>query len=62
MEHQHEANKENHAGHNMRNMDHAANPSMGMAGHNHHEMMIMILKKGFMLYWCLLFPLCCYQK
>lgn len=47
MEHQHEVNKENHAGHDMSNMQHGANSAMGMAGHNHHAMMIADFKKRF---------------
>lgn len=31
MEHQHTENKEIHTGHDMSNMQHGANPSMGMA-------------------------------
>ena len=49
MEHQHEQNKENHTRHDMSNMQHGANPSMGMAGHNHHAMMINDFKNDFML-------------
>lgn len=48
MEHQHTENKETRAGHKMSNMHHGANPSMEMAGHNHHAMMIADFKKGFM--------------
>ena len=29
-------------------MQHGANPAMGMAGHNHHAMMMPILTSGFM--------------
>ncbi|MBK7883421.1 MAG: copper-translocating P-type ATPase [Chitinophagaceae bacterium] len=47
MEHQHTANKETHAGHDISSMQHGANPSMGMAGHNHHAMMIADFKKRF---------------
>ena len=57
MEHQHSANKENHAGHNMGNMQHGANPSMGMAGHNHHAMMIADFKKRFYVVLILTIPI-----
>ena len=45
MEHQHEQNKESHAGHDMNNIQHGVNPAMGHAGHNHHAMMIATYRK-----------------
>lgn len=57
MEHQHEANKETHAGHDMSNMQHGANPSMGMAGNNHHAMMIADFKKRFYVVLILTIPI-----
>ena len=57
MEHQHEANKETHAGHDMSNMQHGANPAMGMAGHNHHAMMIADFKKRFYVVLVLTIPI-----
>ena len=57
MEHQHEANKENHAGHDMGNMQHGANPAMGMSGHNHHAMMIADFKKRFYVVLILTIPI-----
>ena len=57
MEHQHEANKDNHAGHDMGNMQHAANPAMGHAGHNHHAMMIADFKKRFYVVLMLTVPI-----
>jgi Cu2+-exporting ATPase len=56
MEHRHEQNKENHAGHDMANMQHGANPSMGMAGHDHHAMMIADFKKRFYVVLVLTVP------
>lgn len=47
MEGQHTTTKESHAGHDMGNMQNGANPAMGMAGHNHHTMMIADFKKRF---------------
>ena len=57
MEHQHEASKETHAGHDMSNMQHGANPAMGMAGHNHHAMMITDFKKRFYVVLVLTIPI-----
>ncbi|MEO6251973.1 MAG: copper-translocating P-type ATPase [Ferruginibacter sp.] len=57
MEHQHEANKETHAGHDMSNMQHGANPGMGMSGHNHHAMMIADFKKRFYVVLILTIPI-----
>ena len=57
MEYQHEANKENHAGHDMSNMQHGTNPAMGMAGHNHHAMMIADFKKRFYVVLILTIPI-----
>ncbi|MFC4233337.1 copper-translocating P-type ATPase [Parasediminibacterium paludis] len=57
MEHQHEANKEDHEGHDMSNMQHGSNPSMGMAGHNHHAMMITDFKKRFYIVLILTIPI-----
>ena len=57
MEHQHEQNKESHAGHDMSNMQHGANPSMGMAGHNHHAMMIADFRKRFYVVLLLTIPI-----
>ena len=56
MEHQHEANKENHAEHDMSNMQQGANPSMSMAGHTHHAMMIADFKKRFYVVLALTIP------
>ena len=57
MEHQHEVNKEVHAGHNMGKMQHGANPAMGMAGHNHHAMMIADFKQRFYVVLILTIPI-----
>ncbi|MEO7048568.1 MAG: heavy metal translocating P-type ATPase, partial [Ferruginibacter sp.] len=57
MEHQHEQDKEDQAGHNMSNMQQGANPSMGMAGHNHHAMMIADFKKRFYIVLVLTIPI-----
>ena len=57
MEHQHTANKETHAGHDMSSIEHGANPSMGMAGHNHHAMMIADFKKRFYIVLVLTIPI-----
>ncbi|MEO6539895.1 MAG: copper-translocating P-type ATPase [Ferruginibacter sp.] len=57
MDHQHEANKEKHAGHDMSNMQHGANPAMGMAGHDHHTMMIADFKKRFYVMLILTIPI-----
>lgn len=57
MEHQHEENKENHEGHDMSNIQHGANPTMGMAGHNHHVMMIADFKKRFYVVLILTVPI-----
>jgi P-type Cu2+ transporter len=57
MEHQHEANKDNHAGHDMSSMRHEKNPTMGMAGHNHHAMMIADFKKRFYVVLILTIPI-----
>ena len=57
MEHQHGANKDNHAGHDMSAMPHGANPAMGMAGHNHHAMMIGDFKKRFYVVVILTIPI-----
>ncbi len=57
MEHQHTANKEAHAGHEMSNMRHGANPAMDMAGHNHHAMMIADFKKRFYIVLILTIPI-----
>ncbi len=57
MEHQHQSNKEVHARHDMNNMHHAANPAMGMAGHNHHAMMIADFKKRFYVVLILTIPI-----
>lgn len=46
-----------HAGHNMGNMQHGANSSMGMAGHNHHAMMIADFKKRFYIVLLLTVPI-----
>ena len=57
MEHQHEANKDTHSGHDMNNMQHGANPAMGMAGHNHHAMMIADFRKRFYVVLILTIPI-----
>ncbi len=57
MEHQHESHKETHTGHNMSNMQHGTNPAMGMAGHNHHAMMIADFKKRFYVVLALTIPI-----
>ena len=57
MEHQHNQNKESHAGHDMSNMQHGANPSMGMAEHNQHAMMIADFKKRFYVVLVLTIPI-----
>ncbi len=57
IEHQHEQNKESHKGHDMSNMQHGANPSMGMAGHNHHAMMIADFRKRFYVVLVLTIPI-----
>lgn len=57
MEYQHESNKETHAGHSMGNMQHGANPAMGMVGHNHHAMMIADFKKRFYVVLLLTIPI-----
>ncbi|MDB5200610.1 MAG: copper-translocating P-type ATPase [Ferruginibacter sp.] len=56
MEHQHSVNTAVHAGHDMSKMDHGANPSMGMAGHDHHAMMIADFKKRFYVVLILTIP------
>ncbi|HYM93355.1 MAG TPA: copper-translocating P-type ATPase [Chitinophagaceae bacterium] len=56
MEHQNVTNKGGHAGHNMANMQHGTNPPMGMAGHNHHAMMIADFKKRFYVVLVLTIP------
>ncbi len=57
MEHQQEANHQNHAGHDMGKMGHGPNPPMGMAGHNHHAMMIADFKKRFYVVFALTIPI-----
>ncbi len=57
MEHQHTASKETHTGHDMSNMQHGANPGMGLAGHNHHAMMIADFKKRFYVVLMLTVPI-----
>ena len=57
MEHQHTDNKEKDSGHDMSTMHHGANPSMGMAGHNHHAMMIADFKKRFYITLILTVPI-----
>lgn len=57
MEHQHESNKENHAAHDMSNMQHGTNPAMGHAGHDHHAMMIADFKKRFYVVLILTIPI-----
>jgi len=57
MEHQHEENKEHHAVHDMSNMQHGANPALGMVGHNHHAMMIADFKKRFYVVLILTIPI-----
>ncbi len=53
MNHAHDTHTEmNHA-----NMPHGANPSMGMAGHNHHAMMIADFKKRFYVVLILTIPI-----
>lgn len=56
MEHQHKSNKENHAEHNMGNMQHGGNPPMGMGGHDHHAM-IADYKKRFYVVLFLTIPI-----
>ena len=56
MEHQHEANKDNHAGHDMSSMQHGTNPAMGHAGHNHNSM-IADFKKRFYVVMVLTIPI-----
>ena len=58
MEHHQSSNKEpTHEGHSMSNMQHGANPAMGMAGHNHHAMMIADFKKRFYVVLILTIPI-----
>ncbi len=63
MEHQHHkasAKKpvsNNHSDMNHANMQHGANPAMGMAGHNHHAMMIADFKKRFYVVLILTIPI-----
>ena len=53
MNHAHDTHSEmNHT-----NMPHGANPSMGMAGHNHHAMMIADFKKRFYVVLILTIPI-----
>jgi Cu2+-exporting ATPase len=56
MEHQHGQIKESHTAHDTVNMHHGANPPMGMAGHNHHAMMIVDFKKRFYVVLVLTIP------
>ena len=56
MEHPLEAINMNHAGHDMGEMQHGANPSMGMAGHNHNAM-IADFKKRFYVVLVLTIPI-----
>ncbi|WP_074417944.1 copper-translocating P-type ATPase [Hydrotalea sp.] len=57
MEQQHQNNLINHAGHAMGNMQHTKKTSMGMAGHNHHAMMIADFKKRFYVVLILSIPI-----
>ena len=57
MEHQQETINVNHSGHDMGKMQHGANPSMGMEGHNHHAMMIADFKKRFYVVLILTIPI-----
>lgn len=47
----------NHAAMNHRNMQHGNNKPMGMAGHNHHAMMIADFKKRFYVVLALTIPI-----
>lgn len=57
MEHQPAAIPINNPEHDMNQMQHKANPSMGMEGHNHHAMMIRDFKKRFYVVLILTFPI-----
>jgi P-type Cu2+ transporter len=63
MEHQHHtvtpenAASNNHSEMSHANMKHGANPAMGMAGHNHHAMMIADFKKRFYVVLILTIPI-----
>ena len=63
MEHQHhiktneKATVADHAALNHGNMQHGNNPPMGMAGHNHHAMMIADFKKRFYVVLVLTIPI-----
>ena len=56
MEHPLEAINRNHAGHDMGEMQHGSNPSMGMEGHNHNAM-IADFKKRFYVALILTIPI-----
>jgi Cu2+-exporting ATPase len=47
----------NHEGHDMGKMQHGADPSMAMTGHNHHDMMIADFRKRFYLVLILTVPI-----
>ena len=57
MNHEHNANKETHTGHDMSKMQQGTNSAMGMAGHNHHAMMIAEFKKRFYVVLFLTLPI-----
>ncbi|OJW81520.1 MAG: ATPase [Bacteroidetes bacterium 46-16] len=56
MEDQHKGNN-SHAGHDMGHMHHSVNPRMGMAGHDHHAMMIADFRKRFYVVLVLTVPI-----
>ena len=56
MKHQHEELKAGHTGHHTDNMQHSGNPAMGMAGHDHHAMMIADFRKRFYVVLVLTIP------
>jgi Cu2+-exporting ATPase len=57
MEHQQKAVTMNHSKHDMDKMKHDGNPSMGMAGHDHHKMMIADFRKRFYVVLALTIPI-----
>ena len=63
MEHQHQTETPakkvtiDHSIMNHSTMQHGANPSMGMEGHNHHAMMIADFKKRFYVVLILTIPI-----